>query len=370
MSLHPRALSLKSLNSAGFHKLPPELTNYIIDNFHDDFDSLKSVALVCRAWVAWARKHIFFSVVLASDSKAHAFLAVLQSSKDIGRCVKQLKMHISTDDHASTFEDVMKHLNSVRSLRITAFEVPFNLEIVKSVGPVEELTMELASLEILDLKGVLFAFPRLSSLVLHTSPGCRICDVASDSPTFPLRKLKITAPVPNPRYSQAPILVLPKLLQHKLPLIEALTLDLVTDRDLFALREFLRTHEGNIKHLDLSFKYTVGDSAVSSLADVLRERRMDIRSLVAAFQSSDVERVVVVMYPFVRWYHVLRSLLSYFDGGFTAASSLVVNIPLNYGRRDAHEIWDADLARLKAKWPALLARGILKIDLYDRENKI
>ncbi|KZT05272.1 uncharacterized protein LAESUDRAFT_656116, partial [Laetiporus sulphureus 93-53] len=64
MSLQPRALSLKSFNSAGFPKLPPELTSHIIDNNHDDFYSLKRIALVCRSWLASARKHIFFSVML------------------------------------------------------------------------------------------------------------------------------------------------------------------------------------------------------------------------------------------------------------------------------------------------------------------
>ncbi|KZT09446.1 uncharacterized protein LAESUDRAFT_810472 [Laetiporus sulphureus 93-53] len=388
MSLQPRSLSLKSFNAQGFPKLPLELTDHIIDNLHVDFVSLKNIALVCHAWVASARKHIFFSVTLTGYRKAHAFLAALQSSKDIGRYVKQLDMRINTDyDDPSPFEDVMKHLSSVRSFELNANEVPLNLEIIKSIGPVEEFTMELGEWEELDLKGALFAFPKLSSLVLHTSPGSGICDVASDSPMFPVRKLKTTAFVPSSTYPEAPNLVLSTLLQHKLPLIEALTLAIVADRDLFALREFLRTHEGNIKLLDLSFKYSVDDSAASSLADVLRERCMDIRNvhlksenigstfllqLVSAFKSSKVERVVVIIHPFasLRWYDVLRSLLSYFDVGFTAASSLIVNIPLNLRHRDAREILEDELARLEAKWPTLFARGILKIDWYDNKHKI
>ncbi|OCH84290.1 hypothetical protein OBBRIDRAFT_741816, partial [Obba rivulosa] len=45
-------------------RLPPELTDTIIDFLHDDDAALRACSLTCRAWLRSSRTHLFGSVSL------------------------------------------------------------------------------------------------------------------------------------------------------------------------------------------------------------------------------------------------------------------------------------------------------------------
>lgn len=67
------------LSSQDHHfRLPPEVTDIIIDHLHADPPSLALCGLICKSWVAASRYHLFRAAVISSDN-ATAFSELLDS---------------------------------------------------------------------------------------------------------------------------------------------------------------------------------------------------------------------------------------------------------------------------------------------------
>jgi hypothetical protein len=59
-------------------RLPPELTDTVIDYLHDDKHSLAACSLVCQAWVPASRYHLFGSVTIP-PRKVQSFIDIIYS---------------------------------------------------------------------------------------------------------------------------------------------------------------------------------------------------------------------------------------------------------------------------------------------------
>ncbi len=72
-------------------RLPPELTDRVIDHLHDDPTSLAACSLVCSAWLPAARFHHFREVTVVCDN-VHAFHELIRHpSSKVGSYVQTLK---------------------------------------------------------------------------------------------------------------------------------------------------------------------------------------------------------------------------------------------------------------------------------------
>ncbi|KAH9915123.1 uncharacterized protein B0H18DRAFT_915170, partial [Fomitopsis serialis] len=73
-------------------RLPPELTDRIIDYLHTDVHSLCACALTCRTWLPAARYHRFRSVSVAHEEGIATFETLVASSPAIGHIVEDLEI--------------------------------------------------------------------------------------------------------------------------------------------------------------------------------------------------------------------------------------------------------------------------------------
>ncbi|EGO03891.1 hypothetical protein SERLA73DRAFT_84078 [Serpula lacrymans var. lacrymans S7.3] len=60
------------------HKIPPEITDHIIDHLHEDVHSLTTCSLVCKEWLPASRHHLFSSISL-HPWKKDSFLRLVES---------------------------------------------------------------------------------------------------------------------------------------------------------------------------------------------------------------------------------------------------------------------------------------------------
>ncbi|OBZ73453.1 hypothetical protein A0H81_06663 [Grifola frondosa] len=93
----PRVEELTNTHS----KLPPELTDRVIDHLHDDARSLRACALVCRAWLPRARYHLFHDISLSLSHGRHKlrferFDRLLECYPHLGYFVRKLSMRGSS----------------------------------------------------------------------------------------------------------------------------------------------------------------------------------------------------------------------------------------------------------------------------------
>ncbi|OBZ69190.1 hypothetical protein A0H81_10957 [Grifola frondosa] len=72
--------------------LPQELIDETIGHLWDDFPSLLSCSLSCRAWLPSARTHIFRDQFLASAGDCDRFEQLLEASSDIAGYVRKLSV--------------------------------------------------------------------------------------------------------------------------------------------------------------------------------------------------------------------------------------------------------------------------------------
>jgi hypothetical protein len=74
-------------------QLPPELIEHIIDYLHDSPEDLRSCALVCKAWLAPSRFHLFYKITLYSTPilpSCGRLQRAIQQSSHIALCVREL----------------------------------------------------------------------------------------------------------------------------------------------------------------------------------------------------------------------------------------------------------------------------------------
>jgi hypothetical protein len=91
-------------------RLPPELTDRIIDHLHNSFPDLRACALVCRNWVKSCRFHLFYHVHLDVfyPSQYRRLYDIVCRSPSIAFHIRELELSVTSyHDHISTdLEDV------------------------------------------------------------------------------------------------------------------------------------------------------------------------------------------------------------------------------------------------------------------------
>lgn len=91
---------------------PRELTDTVLDNLSDDYASLKSCALVCRAWKPSSQRALFRSIRFeqvkmdAFDRSMTAFAKVLQESPQLAKLVREIRLQWSMTNVISFLNEV------------------------------------------------------------------------------------------------------------------------------------------------------------------------------------------------------------------------------------------------------------------------
>jgi hypothetical protein len=76
-------------------RVPPELIEHIIDYLHDSPEDLRSCALVCKAWLAPSRFHLFYKISLRQTNilpSCRRLQRAIQRSSHIALCVRELSI--------------------------------------------------------------------------------------------------------------------------------------------------------------------------------------------------------------------------------------------------------------------------------------
>jgi hypothetical protein len=153
--------------------LPAELWDAFIDLFKDDFLSLRTISLVCKAWSARTRIHLFAIVTLRASfchDPTKTFFSLISSPQcTFTGVIKHIQL--------SGFDNLAcgnRHPRRFLSKRITALSVLTNLEILD----IYNLSWELP----VDLAPILEACPqlkvlRLSNVLVHSR--CRLVQTVS-----------------------------------------------------------------------------------------------------------------------------------------------------------------------------------------------
>lgn len=80
--------------SLSLPRLPPELTDMVIDNLCWDLDSLRNTCLVCRSWLPRSRVHLFkrLTVSIPRRKAFDAAVAFLRRKPHIARLIRSLQL--------------------------------------------------------------------------------------------------------------------------------------------------------------------------------------------------------------------------------------------------------------------------------------
>lgn len=104
-------------------RFPPELSDAVIDFLHDDKKTLRECALVCKAWVATSRLHLFQEITLqVKDGRfPEAFVKILRSAPALSSSIKVLHVRSAATHSRETLHplsalSVLDHLLALHSL--------------------------------------------------------------------------------------------------------------------------------------------------------------------------------------------------------------------------------------------------------------
>jgi hypothetical protein len=84
---------MQSCTHTRSRRLPPELIEHIIDYLYNSPEDLRSCALVCKAWVATCRFHLFHKISLHHEPFLPPYRrlqSVIQRSPHVAFCVREL----------------------------------------------------------------------------------------------------------------------------------------------------------------------------------------------------------------------------------------------------------------------------------------
>jgi hypothetical protein len=118
--------------------LPQELFDHIIDLLYYDKTTLRTCAIVCRAWRAHSQRHLFRSITIPTRERWQGFIALLEVSPQLGSFVKNLRIEcqLNANDRLDSVRsilpdvsaislcgragnmDIVKHLPCIRSVEI------------------------------------------------------------------------------------------------------------------------------------------------------------------------------------------------------------------------------------------------------------
>lgn len=143
-----------SANAVPWQSLPQELVDHIIDCLHDDNDSLRACATVCKTWLPRSRVYLHRSLSLYSRRRCEE-AAALYENVPLARCVRELQLFDRTSGNERDWVNV--ELAAVlRHLRGVPTEGMF-------IGDAPILRWELLGPSVTEL----FKFPTIQSLTLR-----------------------------------------------------------------------------------------------------------------------------------------------------------------------------------------------------------
>lgn len=171
-------------------KLPQELIDIIIHNFHDDPYALYSCSLVCRSWLPTSHRHFFYRIVLYPPNHPYERLIeavpysmrlyrVLLSSPHIANYIRELKVYEGQKlkDQHWTETDQMLPLVLRKLTKLATMEFrhlnwdSFSLDLKRSISSV----FELPSLTAVEIEDSLFAnIDDFASLLSRTKGLARL----------------------------------------------------------------------------------------------------------------------------------------------------------------------------------------------------
>src|ERR1700722_9015390 len=148
--------------------LPTEIQDYILDFLHDSRPTLKTCALVCRAWVPTSRYHLFFNITLQYVSRARSLKMLLENPN----CTIQSCAHLLAclDDTPTTMDvaHVLRCL-SPSSLIIQRWS-DSDQQTLATFPPfpsIEHLTLHVVRLR--DMARLFVIFPNVRELCINNS---------------------------------------------------------------------------------------------------------------------------------------------------------------------------------------------------------
>ncbi|KAK7044243.1 hypothetical protein VNI00_007965 [Paramarasmius palmivorus] len=246
--------------------IPQEITDYIIDHFHDDPPTLAICALVCRAWYPASRHHLFAVVNISPRSIATFSDLLLQAPSgwfSIVPILRELSLHLHDDAlWLGTLSGLFPECTSLRSLKIFFRGGQLTEEVRQTLSTTFHTITYLALLETTPQRRSLSrdvewicTFPHLRKVLisgdyykdLDISPYARL--------PSGVQELKLDLPSPA---TQA---FVQWLLHHTtIPTVSSLLLFRVVDDDVSILKEYLAECRNVLKNLML-FLYQCRDRA-------------------------------------------------------------------------------------------------------------
>jgi hypothetical protein len=147
-------------------RLPPELTDAIIDMLHDNRAALAACALVCRSWVPASRRHLFSQVAIAPNNCTDAANLLSSVIGTIAPAVQNLMLN--RVDSLIGLREITGTLSNVRHLSL---QVLSRHETWISSLPV--LVPILQCLQSLHLRDIEIKTPDVLLLLMRNSPQLR-----------------------------------------------------------------------------------------------------------------------------------------------------------------------------------------------------
>ncbi|OCH87114.1 hypothetical protein OBBRIDRAFT_178097 [Obba rivulosa] len=154
-------------------KLPPELTDMVIDQFYlsDESDgdmvrALRTCSLVCRAWLPRCRAMLFRSIA-ADDAFMEPLERLLRDSPHLGQYVKELELIMSKNKHVALLYSIAGHLGAVVKFGLTwRAPSPPRVRSLSSIGHVSTLCLDGNISSLLELVEYFEAFPKSNNITI------------------------------------------------------------------------------------------------------------------------------------------------------------------------------------------------------------
>ncbi|TCD70359.1 hypothetical protein EIP91_003711 [Steccherinum ochraceum] len=152
---------LSILDALKHPRLPQELTDIIIDHFHDDKKALSLCSLVSRDWLWSARYHLFYKTVITTRNAKYGLDAFLKTAAaspfSLGeqvRCLHVVGAHDKAqDDFASILKFIGAVLPQIPSIRrIDLSSMVWGQTSLLDVGTAAPMPWELGMLTLKDIR--------------------------------------------------------------------------------------------------------------------------------------------------------------------------------------------------------------------------
>ncbi|EMD39707.1 hypothetical protein CERSUDRAFT_112011 [Gelatoporia subvermispora B] len=153
-------------------RLPPELTDIIIDLVSDDSVSLRSCSLTCSSWLPRTRVHLFKNVSV-SVRNAEAFEKLITITPEIGSYVREIHVYHQHGVYQSSpvwldtniLRPLSKYLQQVRKI-VLAGEGTYTPTSLIQLPSIEILEIRDCGIDSLDdLLSLMVGLPRLRSII-------------------------------------------------------------------------------------------------------------------------------------------------------------------------------------------------------------